>query len=51
MKKIVIALLCVCAVAMFSASIALTIKACSNDDKNNSAPYQSGEDGEWTGNY
>lgn len=51
MKKIAIFLLCIGAAIMFSVSISLTIKACSNDDKNNSAPYQSGEEGEWTGNY
>ena len=51
MKKFVIALLCVCAAAMFSVSIALTVKSCANDDKNNSSPYQNGDDGEWTGNY
>ena len=51
MKKVVIFILCVCAAIMFSLSIALTIQSCSNDDKNNSAPYQSGEDGNWTDNY
>ncbi len=50
MKKVVIFILSVCAAIMFSLSIALTVKHCSNEGGNNSSPTY-GDDGEWTDQY